>query len=102
LAAILVPDFETLATRRPDNLPLAQRQPADLVNDRALREFFRNRIREFNRPLSDVERIADFILTERPFSQDNGELTPTMKVRRRIVQEHYQAQIEGLYRARSE
>jgi long-chain acyl-CoA synthetase len=102
LAAVLVPNFETLAARPPDNLPTAQRPPSDLVNDQALREFFRDRIREFNRPLSDVERIVDFILTERPFSQDNGELTPTMKVRRRIVQEHYQAQIEGLYRTRNE
>ncbi|MBV8454066.1 MAG: long-chain fatty acid--CoA ligase, partial [Deltaproteobacteria bacterium] len=82
LAAILVPNFETLAARPPDNVQIDQRQPAELVNDRALREFFRSRIREFNRPLSDVERIVDFVLTEQPFSQDNGELTPTMKVRR--------------------
>ena len=72
------------------------------MNDRALRDFFRSRIREFNRPLSDVERIVDFVLTEQPFSQDNGELTPTMKIRRRTVQEHYHAQIEALYRTRSE
>lgn len=98
LAAILVPNFETLAARPPDNVPIGRCQPAELVNDRTLREFFRSRIREFNRPLSDVERIVDFVLTEQPFSQDNGELTPTMKIRRRTVQEHYQAQIEALYR----
>jgi long-chain acyl-CoA synthetase len=102
LAAVLVPNFETLAARRPDNVQIDQRQPAELVNDRVLREFFRSRIREFNRPLSDVERIVDFVLTDQPFSQDNGELTPTMKIRRRTVQEHYQAQIEALYRTRSE
>jgi long-chain acyl-CoA synthetase len=102
LAAILVPNFETLTARPPDNVRIDQRQPAELVNDRALREFFRSRVREFNRPLSDVERIVDFVLTEQPFSQDNGELTPTMKIRRRTVQEHYQAQIEALYRTRSE
>ncbi|MBV8362297.1 MAG: long-chain fatty acid--CoA ligase, partial [Deltaproteobacteria bacterium] len=102
LAAILVPNFETLAAQPPDNVLIDQRQPAELVNDRTLREFFRGRIREFNRPLSDVERIVDFVLTEQPFSQDNGELTPTMKIRRRTVQEHYQAQIEALYRTRGE
>ena len=102
LAAILVPNFETLAARPPDKVRIEQRQPAELVNDGALREFFRSRIREFNRPLSDVERIADFVLTEQPCSQDNGELTPTMKIRRRTVQEHYEAQIEALYRSRSE
>ncbi|MBV8774226.1 MAG: long-chain fatty acid--CoA ligase [Deltaproteobacteria bacterium] len=98
LAAILVPDFETLSERPPDNLRMSERQAAELVNDRALREFFRGRIREFNRPLSDVERIVDFVLTEQPFSPDNGELTPTMKIRRRAIQEHYQDRIEALYR----
>jgi long-chain acyl-CoA synthetase len=49
-----------------------------------------------------VERIVDFILTDRPFSQENGELTPTMKIRRRTVQQHYQGQIESLYRPRGE
>jgi len=102
LAAILVPNFETLGARPPDNVRIEQRRPAELVNDRALRDFFRSRIREFNRPLSDVERIVDFVLTEQPFSQDNSELTPTMKIRRRTVQEHYHAQIEALYRTRSE
>jgi long-chain acyl-CoA synthetase len=102
LAAVLVPNFETLAARPPDDVQIDKQQPAELVNSRALREFFRGRIREFNRPLSDVERIADFVLTDQPFSQDNGELTPTMKLRRRTVQEHYQAQIEALYRTKSE
>jgi long-chain acyl-CoA synthetase len=102
LAAVLVPNFETLTARPPASVTMAQRPPAELVNDRALREFFRSRIREFNRPLSDVERVVDFILTAQPFSQDNSELTPTMKIRRRTVQEHYQAQIEALYRTRGE
>jgi long-chain acyl-CoA synthetase len=102
LAAILVPNFDTLGAQPPDNVRIDQREPADLVNDRALRDFFRSRIREFNRPLSDVERIVDFVLTEQPFSQDNGELTPTMKIRRRTVQQNYHAQIEALYRTRSE
>jgi long-chain acyl-CoA synthetase len=102
LAAILVPNFETLTARPPQNVRIDQRQPVDLVKDPALWEFFRSRIREFNRPLSDVERIVDFVLTARSFSQDNGELTPTMKIRRRTVQEHYQPQIEALYRSRSE
>jgi long-chain acyl-CoA synthetase len=102
LAAIVVPNFETLAASPPDNVRIEQRQPNELVNDRTLREFFRARLGEFNRPLSDIERIADFVLTERPFSQENGELTPTMKIRRRVVQQHYEAQIEALYRSRNE
>jgi len=98
LIAILVPDFETLAARPPAKLLLHKREPEELVTEPTLREFFRARIRDFNRHLSDVERIVDFILTARPFSQDNGELTPTLKIRRRTVQEHYSEKIESLYR----
>ena len=90
------------SARPPGNVQIEQRQPAELANDRALREFFRARIGEFNRPLSDVERIVDFVVTEQPFTQDNGELTPTMKIRRRVVQQHYEAQIEALYRTGNE
>jgi long-chain acyl-CoA synthetase len=102
LAAILVPNFETLTAQPPDKVAIDQHPASELVQDRALRDFFRGRLREFNRPLSDVERIVDFVLTERPFSQDNGELTPTMKVRRRAVQEHYRAEIEALYGTRGD
>jgi long-chain acyl-CoA synthetase len=97
LAAILVPDFERLAESELDGLGLAGRLHEELAANPNLREFFHRRIREFNQPLSDVERIADFMLTARPFTQDNGELTPTLKLRRRIVQEHYRAQIEAMY-----
>ncbi len=53
---------------------------------------------EFNKPLSDVEAIAAFTLMAHPFSQENGELTPTLKLRRKVVQEHYREQIESMYR----
>ena len=56
--------------------------PEEVVKSAELRSFFQARLREFNKPLSDVEAIAAFTLIAQPFSQDNGEMTPTMKVRR--------------------
>ncbi len=96
LAALLVPNFENLA----DHLQaagFAGRPHADLVADPKFRELFLARIREFNKPLSDVEAIADFRLIAQPFTQENGELTPTMKLRRRVVHEHYRGEIESMY-----
>jgi len=96
LAALIVPDFDQIAGHlKPDGL--AKGRPEDLVADPAMRTLFQKRIREFNRPLSDVEAITAFTLIARPFSQENGELTPTMKLRRRVVQMHYQKQIESMY-----
>jgi long-chain acyl-CoA synthetase len=97
LAAILVPNFENLAGQPLKDLQLDGKTPIELAAQPALWNFFRERIREFNKPLSDVEAIVDFTLTPTPFSQENGELTPTMKIRRRIVQQHYRAEIESMY-----
>ncbi len=43
------------------------------------------------------ERIRRFTILKREFSLEEGELTPTMKVRRRIVGERYRDLIEGMY-----
>jgi long-chain acyl-CoA synthetase len=96
LAAIVVPDFETLADKLKD-LQLQGRKSEELVREPKLREFFQTRIRQLNRGLSDVEAIVDFRLTADAFSQENSELTPTLKLRRKIVQEHYRDAIEAMY-----
>jgi long-chain acyl-CoA synthetase len=96
LAALLVPNFENLAEQM-KAAGLAGRPHEEVVAEPKFRELFQARIREFNKPLSDVETIAAFKLIANPFTQENGELTPTMKLRRRIVQEHYRGEIESMY-----
>jgi len=44
-----------------------------------------------------VEQIKKFTILPRDFSQEEGEVTPTLKLRRRIVQEHFADEIEQLY-----
>jgi long-chain acyl-CoA synthetase len=50
-----------------------------------------------NRDLSSFERIKRFAILPRDFSPDEGEVTPTLKLKRRVCQEHFAAEIEGLY-----
>jgi long-chain acyl-CoA synthetase len=97
LAAIIVPDFEALHGAQAKQLELNGYEPEEAVANPRVRKLFQDRLREFNRTRSDVEAIVDFVLTATPFSQDNGELTPTLKVRRKVVQEHYRAAIEAMY-----
>ena len=54
-----------------------------------MKTFVHGRIREINKQLSDVEAIATFTIVPQPFTQENGELTPSLKVRRKIVQAHF-------------
>jgi len=97
LAAVIVPNFENLAEFLTRN-GLDGRPHDEVVSSPALRRLFHERLHKFNRALSDVEAIVAFTLVARPFTQEAGELTPTMKLRRRVVQEHYQEQIDAMYR----
>jgi len=52
---------------------------------------------EVNRDRARVEQIKRFAVLPRDFTQEDGELTPTLKLRRRVVQEHFADEIEQLY-----
>jgi long-chain acyl-CoA synthetase len=97
LAALLVPNLENLQDVLKDK-GLAGKPAEEIMKSPELRSFFQARLREFNKPLSDVEAIAAFTLIAQPFSQENGEMTPTMKVRRKAVQQHYRDTIDSMFR----
>ncbi|MBF6571368.1 MAG: long-chain fatty acid--CoA ligase [Candidatus Binataceae bacterium] len=96
LAALIVPHFENLAEAI-KQADLTGKSPEDLVNDAKFRALIDRRLRAFNEALSTVEKIADFGLLAHPFTQETGEMTPTMKLRRRVVQEHYRGEIDAMY-----
>jgi long-chain acyl-CoA synthetase len=98
LAALLVPGLENLRDYLAQN-GLQEKPAHEVVQSPALRQLFQAKLREFNKQLSDVEAISSFTLVANPFSQENGELTPTLKLRRKVVQEHYRDAIEAMYRA---
>jgi long-chain acyl-CoA synthetase len=51
-----------------------------------------------NLELAQFERIKRIALLPREFSMDSGELTPTLKVKRKVVEDTWREQIEELYR----
>ncbi len=53
---------------------------------------------DVNRDRVRVEQIKRFEIVPRDFSQEEGEVTPTMKLRRRVIHENFAAEIDGLYR----
>jgi len=56
------------------------------------------RVNKLNEKLAPFEQIKKFALLSEPFTLQSGELTPTLKVKRRVIAERYAAQIEALYR----
>ena len=68
-----------------------------LLQRKEFRALFRRRIDEVNRVLPQYARIHHFTLLEEPFSQDRGELTPTLKIKRREVMHTRSDDIEAMY-----
>ena len=95
LAALLVPDYENLVDFLKEN-NLDPKNAESLTKSKELKAFIHGRIREINKQMSDVEAIVAFAIVP-PLTQENGELTPSLKVRRKIVQAHFKDQIDSMY-----
>jgi long-chain acyl-CoA synthetase len=72
---------------------------SDLKDDPNLRAAMSETLDGINKPLSNIEKVRRYIIADEPFTIDNGEMTPTMKVRRHVLKDRYGERLEGLYRS---
>jgi long-chain acyl-CoA synthetase len=111
-AALIVPDFKALERRLQDlgRPPLLDTPGVDsarggtdarsrtaLLARRDVLELYQEIIDALNRDLSQFERIKRIALLPAEFSVETGELTPTLKVKRKVVEERWRAEINKLY-----
>ena len=69
-----------------------------LHNDPKMIAFIQKGIDEkVNTLFARVEQVRDFRILPRDFTVEDGELTPTMKIKRRIVNENFEGEIESMY-----
>ena len=94
IAVLLVPDFPTLAQRVP---AAAGAGRDDLVKRADVRAVFQPIVERANSELASFEQVKTFAILPAEFSVGGGELTPTLKVRRRIVEARWNEVIEALY-----
>ena len=66
-----------------------------------MRELIQGVVDDVNRDRSRFEQIKRFAILARDFSAEHDEITPTLKLRRGVVQEHFADEIEQLYAARA-
>ncbi|HEY6557634.1 MAG TPA: long-chain fatty acid--CoA ligase [Polyangiaceae bacterium] len=71
---------------------------AELARSDAVTKLIGDEVETVNATLTHVEAVKQFRVLDRPLSRDEGELTPTLKVRRNIVEKKYQALIDAMYR----
>jgi long-chain acyl-CoA synthetase len=96
VVALIVPEFARLeAEARARGWPVEPREA--LLASPGVRALYQAEVDRVNRDLAQFETIKTFALLERELTSEAGELTPTLKVRRRVIDEHYARTIEHLY-----
>ena len=69
----------------------------DLPNDQTVRASIQAHIDQVNEKFARVEQVKKFEILPRDLSQEGGELTPTLKVKRNVVAEKYAGEVDELY-----
>ena len=97
VSALIVPNFSLLETYCKEN-GIDVRTREDICRNEQLHDMLQARIDEQLKDLAHYEKVKRFTLLPQAFSNKNGELTDTLKVRRRVIYEHYAEEIEKMYR----
>jgi long-chain acyl-CoA synthetase len=96
VVALIVPNYARLeAWAKERGLPTGDRRA--LLDQPEVRKLYKAEIDANTKELADFEKIRRFALLDQEFSQDGGELTPTLKVKRRVVADKYAAVLAKLY-----
>jgi len=97
ISALIVPDWQEVEIYlKENNLPLQEHDK--LIKSPELFNIFKERIdKKINPNLNEFEKIKNFKLLPQEFSHEQDELTPTLKLRRHIIENHYKRSIESMY-----
>jgi long-chain acyl-CoA synthetase len=91
--ALVVPDAEALRV-------WAEKQGitlGDVCTNKQVHDLIRSEIDTLSKDIKGYERVQDFVLCGEDFTTENGMLTPTLKVKRRVVFERYGKDLDALY-----
>ena len=96
LSALIVPSFAALETWAKENsIEFSSRE--DLVAKPEVQKLYEKEIEEQMKDYARVEQIRKFKLLTKEWSQDTDELTPTLKLKRRVVNQKFAQEIESMY-----
>ncbi|MFS7162516.1 long-chain fatty acid--CoA ligase [Serratia proteamaculans] len=96
VSALIVPSFESLEEYA-KSINLKYQDRLELLRHSHILEMFDNRLREMQKELARFEQVKKFTLLPAAFSMELGELTPTLKLRRKVILQRYQSEIDSMY-----
>ena len=96
LSALIVPNLDALQSYANDqNIPFKDNE--ELVNNQKIHQYVNNEVERLSTNLARYEQVKAFRLMSQPFTIEEGELTPTLKIKRKFVEEKYLDIINSMY-----
>ncbi|HCJ98553.1 MAG TPA: long-chain fatty acid--CoA ligase [Serratia grimesii] len=96
VSALIVPSFESLEEYA-KSINLKYQDRLELLRNSHILDMFESRLREMQKELARFEQVKKFTLLPAAFSMELGELTPTLKLRRKVISQRYQREIDSMY-----
>ncbi|QHB31404.1 long-chain fatty acid--CoA ligase [Yersinia canariae] len=97
VSALIVPCFESLEEYA-HSINLKYHDRLELLRHSHIVSLFEQRLKDMQKELAKFEQVKRFTLLPQAFTMETGELTPTMKLRRKIILQRYQNEIDSMYR----
>ncbi|AHG77247.1 long-chain-fatty-acid--CoA ligase [Mannheimia varigena USDA-ARS-USMARC-1312] len=97
VSALIVPCFDSLEEYA-KKLNIRYQDRLELIKNAEVVKMFEQRINELQKDLASFEQIQKFTLLSQAFTTKMEEITPTLKLRRKVILERYREQIEQMYK----
>ena len=97
IAALLIPQFELLEKWAKGN-GISFNSREELINHPAVINMYDEKVKKVNENLARYEQIKKFRLLPTAFSEETGELTPTLKMKRRVIHQKFGKEIDSCYK----
>ncbi|MBD2814121.1 long-chain fatty acid--CoA ligase [Xenorhabdus sp. Flor] len=97
VSALIVPSYAALEDYA-KSINLHYHNRLELLRNHQVIELFEQRLKELQKNIAKFHQVKRFTLLPEAFSMEKGELTPTLKLRRKVISQHYQSEIESMYR----
>ncbi|MDY3847700.1 MAG: long-chain fatty acid--CoA ligase [Prevotella sp.] len=96
VSALIIPEYRLLEEyARANNIPFESRE--DLCENSRIQEMMMERINTLQQQLAHYEQVKRITLLPHHFSMENGELTNTLKLKRRVINDNYKTEIDKMY-----
>ena len=96
VSALIVPCFDSLEEYA-KQLNIKYQDRLDLIKHAEIIQMFEKRLHEIQKELASFEQVKKFTLLPQAFTQAMEEITPTLKLRRKVIMQRYREQIEKMY-----